>query len=95
MPKKSIPKEFLLTLFHTMATFSNWEKRPFKNREGKRVNAGYKHFLLFPLFLTCHKINCAILTKIKLLTAISENAFKLDLHTAKIFPLEASSVYSS
>ena len=38
----------LLTLYHTIPTFTNPTKEPFENIVGKGENAGDQHFLLFP-----------------------------------------------
>ena len=39
----------ILTVYHTILTFTNLEKRAFeKNIVGKGENAGNQHFLLFP-----------------------------------------------
>ena len=41
-----------LTLYHTIPTFNDPKKVDLENIVGKRENAGYQHFLLFPqLFL--------------------------------------------
>ena len=37
-----------LTLYHTIPTFNDPEKEGLENIVGKRENAGYQHFLLFP-----------------------------------------------
>ena len=39
----------VLTLYHTVSTFNDPEKKTFKNIAGKGENAGYPHFLLFLL----------------------------------------------
>ena len=45
-----------LTLYHTISTFNDPEKEGLENIKGKRENAGYQHFLLFPqLFLPLHR----------------------------------------
>ena len=45
-----------LTLHHIIPTFNNPEKEGLENIVGKRENAGYQHFLLFPqLFLPLHR----------------------------------------
>ena len=37
-----------LTLYHTIPTLNDPEKKAFENIVGKRENAGNQHFLLFP-----------------------------------------------
>ena len=37
-----------LTLYHTIPTFNDPEKKSFENNVGKVENAGNQHFLLFP-----------------------------------------------
>ena len=45
-----------LTLHNTIPTFNDPEKEGLENTVGKRENAGYQHFLLFPqLFLPLHR----------------------------------------
>ena len=39
---------FGLILYHTIGTFSDFEKNPFENNEGKGGNESNQHFLLFP-----------------------------------------------
>ena len=46
-----VPRD-CLTLYHTIPNFNDPEKEDLENIKGKRENAGYQHFLLFPqLFL--------------------------------------------
>ena len=70
----------LLTLYHTILTLNDPEKKPFENIVGKGENAGNQHFLLFPqcslpipkrissfkLHLICHLQMPSIWTSLKI-----------------------------
>ena len=52
--------QILLTLYHTILTFTTLKKKAFGNIVGKGENAGFQHFRLFPEYFVPFKTQVSI-----------------------------------